>query len=481
MTPYPTRREFLGVAGAALAAGALGAAAPAAPSNAAQLVAPKVARLGDSIIQFAEFAQLASTGGVHKLNRRARGAMTWVKMLFPAFNDDVWHYPADARGNRFMRGSNHGLAGDHTEYLNASNPGTLWRWTNEVAPMDPDLVVLSVGTNNINSSQPASQVQADLAVHIDQIARAAGKQLLLTTVRPRSCTGPYPWANPDCLSDPRYGVRRTVNAWITAQRVAGLTTLDVNQRLEDPTSRGGQGGNWLPAVAPPDGTHPGAAAAWAESISLLATLRSLIADGNVYGTDPAAPGNLLPNGAFTGTGGLLGPGVTGTCANGWSISRTAGDATAAASVAGESGASRQVLVITPGTVDSTFVLQTNPAAVPLAAVPAGSWLRFHLNQTAGAQPGWKSYNPRLFLRDASNVDTFQAAALEPLTGELMPNAYWSGWPATHPVQTTSRDAAARCSVLITVAGGASGSHVISFGNAHLRQVPDPRIAWNARS
>jgi GDSL-like Lipase/Acylhydrolase family len=463
-----TRRTLLK---AGLAAGAvLTTGRPAA----AQAGAPTLARLGDSIAQFAEFAQ---PSGPPKVNRRTRGAMTWVKTLYPAFNDDVWHYPADTRGGRNMRGSNHGLAGDHTEFLSTANPGTLLRWTEEVAPMAPAVTLLSVGTNNLNSSQPAAQVQADLTTHIDTILDAGGS-LILTTIRPRAGTGAFGWDNPSYLTDPRYDRRRAVNDWIRAQPRPGLVIADVNTRLEDPASRGGAGGDWLPAVAPPDGVHPASRAAWAEALTLLPAVRRFVPEANVYGTNPAAPGNLLPGGAFTGTGGSLGPGITGQCATGWSFLRTAGDGTAVASKVSDAGGERQGLTIAPGAQATTFVFQTAPAGLPLAGVPAGTWLRFHLDQQVSAYPGWLSYNPRLFLRDAANTYTFQASALEPLTGDLLPDASWRGWPATHPVQTTAQDATAWCSVLVSVAGGVPGPTSITFGAAQLRAVPDPRTAWN---
>lgn len=469
-----TRRDLLKIAagGAAAAAVPLGSGGAAAAAD-AQATAPRVARLGDSITQFAEYAQVAAP---YKLNRRVRGAMTWVKTLFPAFNDDVWHYPPDSRQGRHMLGSNHGLAGDHTEYLSDANPGTLRRWIDEVAPMDPDIVLLSVGTNNLNSRQPATQLEADLAEHVNTIL-AAGARLALTTVRPRSGVGPYPWNSPSYLTDTRYDERQAANQWVNDLSRTGLTIADVNPQLEDPTSRGGAGGDWLPAVAPPDGVHPGALAAWAEASALLPLFQALVPAANVYGTDPSTAGNLVPNGDFSGVGGGLGAGITGQCADGWSIIRTAGDATAVASKVVESGVEKQLLTITPGTVDTSFIVQTTPAGVSLGSVPDGSWLRFHLNQRVSTHPGWKAYNPRLSLRDSGSAYTFQASALEPRSGELMPRSAWSGWPATHPVQTTPADATAWCSVVVTVAPGATFDAILTLSRAQLRVIPDPRPAW----
>lgn len=473
----PSRRVLLRSAlVAGVAAGTAGIpAASAERFPEGRLSRPTVARLGDSITQFAEYARPA---GPARLSRRARGAMTWVKTLFPAFNDDTWLHPGDLRQNRSMRGSNNGVAGDHLAYLTPENPGTLHRWEHEVAPMRPRVVLLSVGTNDINSFNPASAVRRDLRRQISAI-RAAGAIPIVTTVRPRGAVGRGAWTMPDQESDPRYQVRRQINDWVRAQGGGRVLVADVNAYLEDPDSRGGAGGDWLPGLTPPDGVHPGPAAAWAEAHALLPILRTLIADANVYETDPLAPGNLLPNGAFIGgDSGLVGWGVEGYCATGWAIARRTGDARMRAHVTVENGVATQVLEILPGHHDTTFLLRTAPGLLPLADVEDGSWLRFHLHQEVSAHPGWLSYNPRLLLASADGVWTMLAGALETGAGERLPSAAWSGWPATHPVRKTPEDVAVSCSVQITVAGGVPGTPVLRLSRAQLRLVPDPRPAWH---
>jgi lysophospholipase L1-like esterase len=476
----PSRRGLLRYALAAgAAAGVVGLpAASMARGDAPRvpLTRPRVATLGDSIIQFAEYA---APGPPARLARRARGAMTWVKTLFPAFDDDTWHDPGDARHRRYMRGSNNGVAGDHTTYLGPDNPGTLRRWAEEVAPARPDLVLLSVGTNDINSFRPAGELEADLATHIDRIARD-GRALVLTTIRPRWSGGEFGWRAPDARGDRRYAVRESVNDWIRSRAAPGLQIADVNERLEDPAARGGAGGDWLPDLLPPDGVHPGPRAAWAEALTLLPIMRWLVADGNVYGADHERPGNLLPNGGFAGRSGEVGPGVRGRCATGWSIVRTSGDARVTAYPTVEHGAGTQVLEITPGRHDSTFVLRTSPERLPLRGVGERAWLRFHLCQEVSAYAGWQAYGPRLFLsRRGGRGWTMKAGALETTPGELLPAAAWRGWPATHPVRRSPGDDLAWCSVLIKVAGGVPGLPVLRFSRAQLRRIPDPRVAWRA--
>jgi len=446
---------------------------PAADGH--RLVRPKLARLGDSITQFAESARVSDTAQLH---RRTRGAMTWVKTLFPAYNDDVWHHPEDARHRRFLRGSNNGVAGDHLTFLTPENPGTLRRWAEEVAPMRPDVVLLSVGTNDINSYLPASMIQDNLRRQIGEITDT-GAIVIVTTIRPRGAVGRSAWATPDQASDVRYATRRRVNDWIRARHGGRVLVADVNVYLEDPRSRGGAGGDWLPEVAPADGVHPGPAAAWAEAQALLPILRTLIRADNVYGTDPTDPGNLLPNGAFAGTSGMVGWGAKGHCATGWSISRQSGDAWVEAYTVVEDGITKQVLEITPGYHDTTFVLRTEPALLPLTDVAVGDWLRFHLAQEVSAHAGWLAYSPRLLLAREDRSWSMIAGALETGPGERLPDVAWSGWPATHPVRRGPEDVAVSCSVLIKVAGGVPGRPVLRFSRAQLRRVPDPRRAWNA--
>lgn len=473
-----TRRTLLRYAvatGLAALAGVPAASAARFPAADGRLARPRVARLGDSITQFAEAARIDGTA---RLSRRARGAMTWVKTLFPAFNDDTWHHPWDTRHRRWMRGSNNGVAGDHLEFLTSENPGTLQRWAREVAPMRPDVVLLSVGTNDLNSFVPASAVRRNLRRQIAEIT-ATGAIVIVTTVRPRGAVGRGAWAMPDQVNDARYAARREVNDWLRAQAGGRVLVADVNACLEDPRSRGGAGGDWLPHLAPADGVHPDAPAAWAEAQALLPILRTLVAADNVYGTDPAAPGNLLPNGGFDGESGLVGWGAEGHCATGWAVARRSGDARAHVYTTVEDGVRKQVVEITPGHHDSTFVLRTDPVLVPLTGVAEGAWLRFHLAQEVSAHAGWLSYNPRLLLARGDRTWSMLAGALETGPGERLPDAAWSGWPATHPVRRSPDDVAAACSVLITVAGGVSGAPVLRFSRAQLRQVPDPRPAWQA--
>jgi len=270
-----------------------------------------------------------------------------------------------------------------------------------------------------------------------------------------------------------------VNDWIRARHGGRVLVADVNVYLEDPRSRGGAGGDWLPEVAPADGVHPGPAAAWAEAQALLPILRTLIRADNVYGTDPTDPGNLLPNGAFAGTSGMVGWGAKGHCATGWSISRQSGDAWVEAYTVVEDGITKQVLEITPGYHDTTFVLRTEPALLPLTDVAVGDWLRFHLAQEVSAHAGWLAYSPRLLLAREDRSWSMIAGALETGPGERLPDVAWSGWPATHPVRRGPEDVAVSCSVLIKVAGGVPGRPVLRFSRAQLRRVPDPRRAWNA--
>jgi hypothetical protein len=269
-----------------------------------------------------------------------------------------------------------------------------------------------------------------------------------------------------------------VNHWLRSQATGRVLVADINAYLEDPDSRAGAGGDWLPDLTPVDGVHPGAPAAWAEAQALLPILRTLIADGNVYGADPLAPGNLLPNGAFAGTSGLIGWGVEGHCASGWAIGRKSGDARVRASTTVEDGVAKQVLEIMPGHHDTTFILRTDPALLPLTDLDDAAWLRFHLHQEVSAHPGWLSYNPRLLLSAGGQNWTLLAGALETGPGERLPAAAWSGWPATHPVRRQPGDVAVSCSIVITVAGGVPGTPVLRFSRAQLREVPDPRPAWN---
>ncbi|HEV2782894.1 MAG TPA: hypothetical protein VGX25_26195 [Actinophytocola sp.] len=119
-------------------------------------------------------------------------------------------------------------------------------------------------------------------------------------------------------------------------------------------------------------------------------------------------------------------------------------------------------------------------SISRSSVPATGRARWRVPNGKPTLPcllGPRDWSRRMPSRSHHRKNSSQPS--QPITGELMPNSYWTGWPATHPVRTTAADAPAHCSVQITVAGGVAGTPVIRFGSAQLRRIPDPRPAWNA--
>lgn len=136
----------------------------------------------------------------------------------------------------------------------------------------------------------------------------------------------------NCLmpSDPRNQTHRDVNDWIISQEGrAGVTICDLTAALRDAT-RSAITGVYLDATAAYviDGVHASPQGAYAEGLVVQGKLDSIIQAGSNRGgawfnPDPTVS-NLVTNGTYTGTGGTVGAGCTGTIATNASISNVNG-------------------------------------------------------------------------------------------------------------------------------------------------------------
>jgi lysophospholipase L1-like esterase len=146
-----------------------------------------------------------------------------------------------------LRAANFGIAGDTTQ-------GVLWRMQNgELDGFMAKLVVLMLGTNNINRNTNADIAQGDRAIVEEIRKRQPGAKILLLGIFPRGAAADNPF---------RASIKE-INTHL--QALADNETvfyMDIGERFLAPDGT-------LPADIMPDGLHPNAQGyrIWAEAIS----------------------------------------------------------------------------------------------------------------------------------------------------------------------------------------------------------------------
>lgn len=117
----------------------------------------------------------------------------------------------------------------------------LLRWEAHVAPLQPDLVVIQAGINDLKAvalfPELHDEIVDDCVSHLEALvarARELGAAVVLTTVIP---PGPIPlWRRPVWSADVHRAVA-TVNRRLLALSVPGLTVVDLDEVLCDDAGR----------------------------------------------------------------------------------------------------------------------------------------------------------------------------------------------------------------------------------------------------
>ncbi len=154
------------------------------------------------------------------------------------------------------RAANFGLGSDRTEHL-------LWRIDHgELAGIAPRLVVLLIGTNNLDNGDPPAEVAAGVAAILDRLrVRLPNSRVLLLGLLPRG-HDPGPWRAKVAETN------RLLSRFADGRRVV---FLDIGPRFLDDRGR-------LPPSHSPDGLHLTRLgyATWADAME--PTLAGLLAE-----------------------------------------------------------------------------------------------------------------------------------------------------------------------------------------------------------
>ena len=130
---------------------------------------------------------------------------------------------------RSRRGTNFGIGGDHVEHL-------LWRLRHgELDGIDPDAVVLLIGTNNLGLDPPTAIADGVAAVVLEIRRRCPRSVILLMALTPRGFTIGHGQMPISALPDPRIA---EINRLIAPlDRLPRVLLLDFGDRLIGPNGR----------------------------------------------------------------------------------------------------------------------------------------------------------------------------------------------------------------------------------------------------
>lgn len=363
------------------------------------LAGARVVTIGDSIIEY-NHDYTAST----ELNSQSAGEIVWAQAQSPRFRHQVKFDLTDPLGRNFT-GMNHGDAGDTALAMAGRIAAAL--------AMNPAVLIIAAGTNDITASATAVQVQ-DRLTALYEAGLAANIPVILCTILPRT-----DWVTPNVTDDPRYAVRNTVNAWINGLSVPGLQIWNPNPDVEDPASRGGLGGHPFAGYMDAGGVHPGSKGGYYGSKTLVPIINSLISFGTIY---DYTTNNLLTNPQLAGTAGARNPGTAGLItgpggganeiANTWRVSRASGNNAVAVETSKEADGSnaKQVIAYKPGG-SSTFEnweFQHFVAASPYFARPVsindGEFVQGFVTIEVSAWDFWGGYDLYVAGRDGNAAD-----------------------------------------------------------------------------
>lgn len=404
----------------------------------------KLVTLGDSIVQFADFATSAL-----RLDNQADGEIHWVKARGKAgFRHDNYYSPTA----RWIRTSD-GSAWASAPLQNGANQGRASDWatgvkrrTTAVINMNPDIVVLNIGTNNgptEDDNITASTVIAEINAIVAALAGTAKPngngiiRLVLGTIRPRAVTAA---ASGTFSIEIRPADRtriETINAHIrTLDNDSTIYVWDPEPDLLDPNPTApllaGSCFRWVVR----DGVHLAPRGAFAGARTLELTLDRILKDGTWFDPD-ATVTNAITNGVLAGTAGTVSTGVTGTAPSNTTIVNSAGSGiVTTTSTALENGWKIAVSSIGGSSSSSnTNVVRCESANVTVATQgwTSSTWVKLYaeVEVSNGAVLGALS----MALMQGSTIRAFGlGATISNRATEAFANEPRSGWIETYPQQ-----------------------------------------------
>ncbi len=300
------------------------------------LAGVKIATVGDSVIQYANSAT-AST-----IENQADSELHWALWrIGHRGRHHIWYDATNTSGevpdrvsvygdtNRvaantiFFSGANFGYAGD-------TATGVAKR-TTAVLNSTADLIIYNAGTNFGTTDGPVATVTAKITEVVNAY-RAAGRQVIIGTIRPRRVA-----VSPSGSQISPASMQRIVdiNAWIRANYASlGAYLWDAFDDLRDPAYPPGDPlyGTDAPGVTR-DNVHLAPLGAWLSSRTLSIAITQVIGAGSWFNTDPTVS-NILTNGRFTGTSGTANNGASGTVPTGAVVANVTGNSAFTGSISG---------------------------------------------------------------------------------------------------------------------------------------------------
>jgi hypothetical protein len=265
----------------------------------------KVAVVGDSITQNANFA--TST----KLSNRAYSILEWAMRDWGSLRKNIWYDATATDGmsyNALFRGSNFGYSG-------YSAAGIETAIGDAVLNLAPDLVILKCGTNTGTAEEtPAATTFAAIERMVTSFTDA-NIPVILGTILARAVDGSgYPITISSSLMQRILDINEMNRALAASNSLVYL--WDGFQATYDPAYPYGHALHGTPLVGfTEDGVHPISYGSYLAA----APLKTLL--GNMVSTTPWFSGatNLFTNPTFTGTGGTVNQGMTGTAPTSWVV------------------------------------------------------------------------------------------------------------------------------------------------------------------
>lgn len=441
----------------------------------------KVTSVGDSIIQFANLAT-AST-----IENQADGELAWARFRAPRFRHDIWYDSTNtsandrmgtygdttgtATGDILFSGANLGYAGD-------TATGILQRVT-ATKNTTADIILYSAGTNVGSTDSTAAATEASIESAVDSF-RAAGKTVILGTIRPRRVA-----VSPSGTQISPASMDRIVeiNDWIraNAERLGAVlwdpwddlrdTAYGVNDDLYGTDASG----------VTRDNVHLTPYGAWLSSESLSTALNSVISSGTYFNTDPTVS-NILTNGSFTGTGGTAQNGMTGTMPNNAFVSNSGGaglPVTGTAAVEANADTGGQTIVLTATSTGAGTANTFNTIRLSFTNPSTGFTSTDYVSAFFEVEVASSTVRPA-FQATLGQSSTISARGLGQVASAYNSQPYptedLNGWVATEPLLVGARTSL-NPRLDIHIRTDAVGTSTVKIKRAILRTISDPTAAF----
>lgn len=423
----------------------------------------RVVILGTSLVQHNTTRSSART------SHWSRGWMVWAKTLGLDVMYDIWDDTSRALD---FNGSNQGVSGENSTQIIAR--------LNDAMAMNPDLVILDNGTNEVGVDS-VDQMISNTKLIIDTFV----SRNIPVVVMPVLARDTASWSSGGNERKKAHALNYWKRNYCQIRR--GCYFFDWNEEWVDGSDADGQPKTGYSI----DGTHFNVRGAYAVGKKLKDYLNQFIplkqtpvnSQDDVFDATLNTYGNIHPNGNCVGTAGTNGTGSTGDVATDCRVERSTGTAVTVANTkeVRANGDDYQVMTFTPsGSAEELFLFRTSSSSIT-HNLQSGDWVRAYCDVDVSAYAGYRGIY--LYLRDMG-TDGRIATCLEPFDSggdQLFPSEAWSGTLETPAFQLVSDSTQVRFRVEIIIDGGVAGSPVVKVGSCWFGKVYDPRDVWTSNN